>query len=90
MVLIRVDQKIVLQRQLSDLGVKRLQIHRRCLGMRRPRAEDARCAIEQLRFPGRDLVGMDIENLRQIGQRLLALDGGQSHLCLKARGVVPA
>jgi hypothetical protein len=39
-----------------------------------------RRSISMLRFPGRDLVGMDIEDLRQFGQRLLALDGGQSHL----------
>src|SRR3954454_1704255 len=46
--------------------------------------------FEQQRLPGRDLVRMDIELLRQFGQRLLALDGGQSHLGLGSRAVVPA
>src|SRR3954454_12351513 len=44
----------------------------------------------QQRLPGRDLVRMDIELLRQFGQRLLALDGGQSHLGLESRAVIPA
>src|SRR4051794_21349456 len=33
---------------------------------------------------------MNVEMLRQIGQRLLALKGGQCHLRLEARCVVPA
>jgi len=33
--------------------------------------------FQQLRFPLRDLIGMDIKQLRQFGQRLIALDGGQ-------------
>src|SRR4051794_30826261 len=33
---------------------------------------------------------MDVELLRQLGQRLLALDGGQSHLCFESRAVIPA
>ena len=86
----RAFQKIVLQRQLSDLGVKRLQIHRRCFSTRRAGTEDAGRAIEQLRFPGRDLVRMNIEKFRQFGQRLLALDGAKRHLCLEGRCVVPA
>jgi hypothetical protein len=40
---------------------------------RRAGAEDLRRAIEQLGFPGRDLVRMDIKYPRQFGQRLLAL-----------------
>src|SRR4051794_37244489 len=47
-------------------------------------------SFEQQRLPGRDLVRMDIELLRQFGQRLLALDGGQSHLGLESRAVIPA
>ena len=46
--------------------------------------------FEKLRSPGRDLVRMDIELLGQFGQRLLALDSGQSHLRLEGRAVVPA
>src|SRR5205823_11892667 len=33
---------------------------------------------------------MDVELLRKIGQRLIALDGGQCHLRLERRCVVPA
>src|SRR3954447_14668797 len=33
---------------------------------------------------------MNVELLCQLGQRLLALDGGQSHLRLESRCVVPA
>src|SRR4051794_24494071 len=33
---------------------------------------------------------MNVELLRQFGQRLLALDGGQSHLGLESRAVIPA
>ena len=47
-------------------------------------------AFEKLRLPLRDLVGVDIELLRQLGQRLLALDRGQGHLRLEGRCVVPA
>src|SRR4051812_14019058 len=47
-------------------------------------------SFEQQRLPGRDLVRMDVELLRQLGQRLLALDGGQSHLCFESRAVIPA
>src|SRR5215204_5622971 len=46
--------------------------------------------FEQQRLPGRDLVRMDVELLRQFSQRLLALDGGYSHLRLEGRAVVPA
>src|SRR4051812_49203218 len=46
--------------------------------------------FEQQRLPGRDLVRMNVELLRQFGQRLLALDGGQSHLRLESRAVIPA
>src|SRR4051794_20028019 len=47
-------------------------------------------SFEQQRLPGRDLVRMDIELLRKLGQHLLALDGGQSHLRLESRAVIPA
>src|SRR5436190_778705 len=39
--------------------------------------------VEKLRLPLRDLVGMNVELLCQLGQRLLALDGSQSHLRLE-------
>jgi hypothetical protein len=72
----------------TSLGVKHFQIHRwrnaRSLGSEKPGR-----SFEQLRLPGRDLVGMHIENLRQFRQRLLALQRGQRHLRLESRCVVP-
>ncbi len=47
-------------------------------------------AFEELRFPLGDLIGVDVEVLRQLGERLLPLQSGQGHLRLKARSVVPA
>src|SRR3954447_5336568 len=83
-------QKINLQRQLSGLGMEHRQVHRRsgllaaCFGAKHPG-----CPVEKLRLPLSNLVGMNVELLSQLGQRLLALDGGQSHLRLESRCVVP-
>src|SRR5271163_3019935 len=46
--------------------------------------------VEKLTAPLRDLVRMDIELLRQFGQRLLPLDRGQGYFRLERRRVVPA
>src|SRR5215213_6081919 len=46
--------------------------------------------VQELSLPGRDLVGMNVKLLRQFGQRLLAPHGGQGHLRLEIRRVVPA
>src|SRR3954453_18504536 len=54
------------------------------------RPEHPGSSFEKQRLPGRDLVRVDVELLRQLGQRLLALEGGQSHLRLESRAVVPA
>gem|GEM_PF-6171113 len=48
----------------------------------------ARCPFQQLGAPRGYLVGMDIKLLRQFGQRLLALQGSQSHLRLERRAVI--
>ena len=85
----RAFQKIVLQRQLSDLRMKSLQIDRRRPRIAFPAPENAGRAFEKLTLPLRDLVGVDFELLRQLGQRLLALDRGQRHLRLEGRRVVP-
>lgn len=54
----------------------------------RPRAvKCGRRVLEQLRFPLRDLIRMNIESLRD---RLLALDRCECHLGLECRRVVPA
>ena len=44
----------------------------------------------KLRLPGRDLIGVDVELLRQLSHRPVALDGGKRHLRLEGRCVVPA
>jgi hypothetical protein len=46
--------------------------------------------VTQLALPRGDLVRMDVELLRQRGQRLLALDRGQSHFRLECRRMRPA
>ena len=47
-------------------------------------------AFKELGFPLGDLIGVDVELLRQFGERLLPLHSGQGHLSLEARCVVPA
>src|SRR5665811_2371838 len=44
----------------------------------------------KLRFPRCDLIGVDVELLRKLSQRSIALDGGKRHLRLEGRCVVPA
>ena len=44
----------------------------------------------KLRFPRCDLIGVDIELLRKLRQRSIALDGGKRHLGLESRCVIPA
>jgi hypothetical protein len=44
----------------------------------------------KLRFPRCDLNGVDVELLRKLSQRSIALDGGKRHLRLEGRCVVPA
>ena len=64
--------------------------HRRGLSGSRARAENPGSAILQLCLPGDDLRRMHVKQLGQLGQRLLALDGGQRHLRLEAGAVGPA
>ena len=44
----------------------------------------------ELRLPRCDLIGVDVELLRKLSQRSIALDGGKRHLRLEGRCVVPA
>lgn len=46
--------------------------------------------LKQLVTPRLDLVGVNIDILRQFGQGLLSLDRYNGHLCLKCRAMVPA
>src|SRR5919107_3035551 len=67
------------------------QVHRWTLTVAAAlRAKQPGCPVEQLRLPLGDLVGVNVELLCQLGQRLVASDGGQSHLRLEGRCVVPA
>ena len=86
----RAFQKIILQRQLPDLGVQRLQIHWRRARLALLLTENARRSFEKLGFPLRDLIGVNVELLRQFGQRLLALQSRKGHFRLEGRCVVPA
>lgn len=58
----------------------------------RPRsiAEDACRPLKNLVFLLFDLVGVHVELLGQFHQRPLASNGGECHLCLESRAVVPA
>jgi hypothetical protein len=86
----RAGQKIILQCQLANLGVQLLQIDRRRCCTLRNTAKNTGSAFQQLPAPRRDLVRMDIKLLRQLGQRLVPFDGGQSHLRLEGRCVIPS
>src|SRR5687767_975408 len=58
----RSGQKIVLQRQLSDLGMQHRQVHRWTLTVAATlRAKQPGCPVEKLRLPLGDLVGMNVE-----------------------------
>src|SRR3546814_5728370 len=85
----RTGQKIVLQRQLPDLGVKLLHVHHRRRGARTA-PEHLGGTVEKLRPPSRDLVRMNVELLRQLRQRLLATDRRQGHLRLERPTLVPS
>src|SRR4051794_2398075 len=56
----------------------------------RLRTEHPGRPLQELSLPGRNLVRMNIELLRQLGQRLLAPYGSQGHLRFESRRVVPA
>jgi hypothetical protein len=78
------------QRQLADLRVPRLHVHRRgCFRLRlppnTPAAPSRRCAVQVVIW-----FGLYVELLRQLGERPLAFYGSQGHLGLEGRSVVPA
>jgi hypothetical protein len=52
----------------------------RAAGLRTLASERLNRSFEQLRFPLDDRVGMNVETLRQLGDRLIALDGRDRHL----------
>ena len=64
--------------------MKGLQINRRWHGLDSAMSENTGRAFEKLTLPLRDLIGVDIELLRQLGQRPLALNPAKATFALKA------
>src|SRR5471032_1273961 len=54
-------------------------------GVPPPSSENIGGAALKLRFPSRDLIGVNVEMLGQLGYRPIALDGGQRQLRLEGR-----
>jgi len=54
------------------------------------RTEHFGCPFLKLRVPRCDLIGVDVEMLRQLNQCPIALDGGKRHSHLEGRCVVSA
>src|SRR5467141_3856593 len=70
--------------------MQRLHIDGRRGRRHAPRSENSGSSPLQLRLPCRNLIGVDVEMLRQLSYRPVALDGGKRHLRLEGRCVVPA
>ena len=68
----------------ADLGVQHLEVNRRLIRSRLA-AEHVGGLGQQLVLPVSDLVGVHVMLLRQLGQRLVASNGGQRHLGLECR-----
>jgi len=80
----RAFQKIILQRQLSNLRMERFQIHSWSMERPWPRTQILRQPLQKLCFPLRDLVDVHVELLRQLDQRLLALRAANATFALNA------
>ena len=76
--------RIMLQRELSNLGMHGLQINRR-LRQRGFSAKDLGRSLAELPFPLGNLIGMHLKPLRQFGQRLVAAHRGQRHFGFEHR-----
>jgi hypothetical protein len=87
----RTSQKIVFQRQRSDLGMEHRQVYRRPLTVTAAlRSKYPSRTVGKLRLPLGDLIGVNVELLSQLGQRFLTLYSSQSHLRFESRCMVPA
>ncbi len=69
--------------------MQRFYVDRFFNGAARFRTEYPGSPFQKLAAPLRDLVGMNIKQLRQIGQRLFTLHRRQRYLCLEGRAVIP-
>ena len=81
------SKKIILQRQLPDLGLHGLDVRVSQPGWRV--AKNLRGFFLKLRFPIGDLIRMYVKALRQLRQCLLASDGSDRYLSLECRRVIP-
>src|ERR1700738_1964372 len=73
--------KIVLQRQLANLGMQRLHVDSRLPGsVAAAGTEHIGCPFLELRLPGCDLIGVDVELLRKLSQSSIALQGRKRHI----------
>lgn len=80
--------KIVHQRPFVNLCVERLYVNCRFNHLApRLTAEYTGSHFQELTTPLCNLIGVNVKLLRQLGQRLLALNGGQGHLRLECRAV---
>src|SRR3954466_7073977 len=82
-------QKIIFDLQLADLPVQKIDLRFIGGSLRRHAAlEDAHRTIQQLLLPVVDLVRVDPEMHRQLGDGPVALDCRQRHLRLERRTVL--
>src|SRR5947209_9045190 len=83
-------QKIVFDLQLADLPVQKIDLRLVGCPLRRRTAalENARGTVQQLLLPVVDLVRMNPELTRQLGDRPVPLDRRQRHLRLERRVVL--
>jgi hypothetical protein len=75
--------------KIADLGVQRLHVDRRRCCPVAARPENIGSPALELRFTRRDLIGVNVELLRQLRQRSIALDGGKRYFRLEGRCVIP-
>src|SRR5689334_6086396 len=82
-------QKIVLDLQLANLSIQKIDVSFIDGSLRQSSTlEDPRRTVQQLLLPVVDLVGMDPELSRQLGDGPVALDRRQRHLGLEPRAVL--
>ena len=65
--------------------MQRLHVHRRVCRCGLLGAKDVGCPVEELGLPLSDLIGMDIELVRQLSEGLVAFHSGQSHFGFESR-----
>ena len=69
--------------------MQRLDIRRAGLALGRG-GEELQRPLQELGLPLRDLVGVDVELLRELGKGSIPFQGGQGHLGLERGRVIPS